>query len=143
MEPPPVYLDTNVLIALIEPVAPLTVSQKQFVTQLDAGRVVGITSEIALSECLVKPLADDAAQTINAYLALFSSQSWLAVLPVSRDVLVEAAVLRSIHRMALPDAIHVASARLASATLFISDDRRLKTPSLERTSWSDLPELGQ
>ena len=138
---PPVYLDTNVLIALIESVAPLTSPQKQFVTRLDEGQLFGITSELALSECLVKPLADDVQQAVSAYHALFSSQSWLAVLPVSRDVLVEAAVLRSIHRMALPDAIHVASARLAGVLLFVSDDRRLKTLSIDETSWSELPEL--
>ncbi|MBB4003536.1 type II toxin-antitoxin system VapC family toxin [Aurantimonas endophytica] len=139
MDGPTIYLDTNVLIALVEPVAPLTPNQRVFVEQIDAGALIAVTSEIALAECLVKPLTDAVAHTVRAYYALFASQSWLAVMSVSRAVLVEAAALRAAHRMALPDAIHVASARLAEASAFVTDDRRLPVPAVEKLGWSDMP----
>ncbi|WP_418884950.1 type II toxin-antitoxin system VapC family toxin [Aurantimonas endophytica] len=94
---------------------------------------------MALAECLVKPLTDAVAHTVRAYYALFASQSWLAVMSVSRAVVVEAAALRAAHRMALPDAIHVASARLAEASAFVTDDRRLPVPAVEKLGWSDMP----
>jgi predicted nucleic acid-binding protein len=135
----PIYLDTNVLIALIEPVAPLSANQRRLVEQLESGSHVAMTSEIALAECLVKPLADEVVDTVRAYYTLFDSQAWLTVLPVSRPVLVEAAALRATHRITLPDAIHVASAILANASVFLTDDRRLPVPSVEKVSWSRLP----
>ena len=141
MDSLPIYLDTNVLIALVEPVAPLTPNQRLFVEQLDAGALFAVTSEIALAECLVKPLADDVAHTVRAYYALFAAQSWLMAMPVSRAILIESAALRATHRMGLPDAIHVASARLVEASTFVTDDRRLPVPALEKASWSDLPVL--
>ena len=134
------YLDTNVLIALIEPVRPMTQAQRSFVDGLDAGDLIAATSEMSLSECLVKPFADAQPQTVEAYLIAFAHQPWLRVLPVTRDVLIEAAHLRAESRMALPDAIHVASARLADCETFVSDDKRLKAPQLAKASWTNFPE---
>ncbi|MBO0906364.1 type II toxin-antitoxin system VapC family toxin [Jiella sonneratiae] len=140
MDNPPVYLDTNVLIALAEPVRPLTAPQSGFVESLDHGTRIAVTSEISLSECLVKPLADGQVGTVQAYFSMFTDQSWLQVLPVTRSVLIEAAQVRTLHRMALPDAIHVASARLVRCQSFLSDDKRLKTVGVSKISWSQFPQ---
>jgi predicted nucleic acid-binding protein len=61
---------------------------------------------------------------------MIASSGGFEVQPVSRDVLIEAAGLRA-HRASikLPDAIHIATARMSSCTFFVSDDRRLPLPA--------------
>lgn len=139
MEPRFHYLDTNVLIAIIEPVMPLNDTQAQFLARLDGGEAFAVTSEIALSECLVKPFADGEQHVIDAYFTLFESQRGLAVLSVTREVLIEAAQLRASLRMSLPDAIHVSTARIVECEVFVTDDRRIRTPAgLSMRSWNEI-----
>lgn len=124
------YLDTNVLIGIIEPVTPLSSAQADFLARLESGDFIGVTSEIALSECLVKPFADDDQFVIDAYQTLFSAAAMpaLAVMAVTRDILVGAASLRARMRMSLPDAIHVATAEVTDCAIFVTDDLRLSMP---------------
>lgn len=134
------YLDTNVLIAIIEPVMPLTDAQAQFLTQLDEGETFAVTSELSLSECLVKPYMDGDQRAADAYFALFEAQPGLAVVAVTREILINAARLRARTRMALPDAIHVSTAAIAECEIFVSDDRRIRMPSgLTVQRWSGMP----
>lgn len=142
MEPRFHYLDTNVLIAIIEPVMPLTDAQSRFITRLDRGEAFAITSEVALSECLVKPFADGHQPVIDAYLSLFESQRGLAVMSVTREILINAARLRGAFRLSLPDAIHVATAEAAECAVFVTEDRRIRTPSMRQTSWTLIETAG-
>ena len=139
MEPRFHYLDTNVLIAIIEPVVPLTNAQSLFLERIDRGEFFALTSELALSECLVKPFADGDQRVIDAYHSLFESHTGLAVMSVSRDILVNAARLRARHRTSLPDAIHISTAELARCEVFVTDDRRIRTPAgLPARSWNGI-----
>lgn len=118
---------------------PLNDAQAQFLARLDGGEVFAVTSEIALSECLVKPFADGEQHVIDAYFTLFESQRRLAVLSVTREVLVEAAQLRASLRMSLSDAIHVSTARIVECEVFVTDDRRIRTPAgLSMRSWNEI-----
>lgn len=139
MEPRFHYLDTNVLIAIIEPVMPLTEAQSQFLARLDGGEAFAVTSELSLSKCLVKPYADADQRVADAYFALFGAKRGLAVVSVTRDILINAARLRANTRMFLPDAIHVSTAEIAGCEAFVSDDRRIKVPDgLAMQSWSGM-----
>ena len=53
--PPVHYLDTNVLIAIIDGRDQLTSSQFNFLRRLETGEALAATSEITLAECLIKP----------------------------------------------------------------------------------------
>lgn len=124
------YLDTNILIALVEPVAALTPGQADLLERMERGDFVGLTSELALSECLVKPIADDNARAQAAYHDLFSARSSLLVFAVTRDVLVSAAALRAGVRLKLPDAIHLATAIQSGCTAFLTNDSDFKPGGL-------------
>lgn len=59
---------------------------------------------------------------------MLSPSTWLYVVPMSRTVLVEAARLRVSVGLRLPDEIHVATATAAGCALFLTKDRRIRTP---------------
>ena len=58
------------------------------------------------------------------------TSAWLAMVPVSRTILIDAARLRANSGLRLPDAIHVATAVAAGCPIFLSNDRRLKVPDV-------------
>lgn len=75
----------------------------------------------------------------TAYHQALQNSEVLEVVPVSRDVLVEAARLRAIANFRLPDAIHGATAILTGCETFLTNDRRLRSlPGLEVVVLSDL-----
>ena len=138
METPLHYLDTNVLIAIVEPVRSLSRKQSAFLHAVERGQATVITSEFALAECLVKPYADDNEKTAEAYISLFNSGRELIVVPVTQDVLLRAARVRAKSRMSLPDAIHVATAEIVGCTVFVTEDQGIRVNSPMRLSkWMD------
>ena len=60
------YIDTNVVIAIIEAPGDLTPGQAAFIDDVDRARIMAITSELTLAECLVKPMAERNAGTVAA-----------------------------------------------------------------------------
>lgn len=56
----------------------------------------------------------------------------MSVTPVDREVLIEAARLRALHRVTLPDAVHLATASIHGCAVFLTNDRRIRAvPGLE------------
>ena len=62
----------------------------------------------------------------TAYQQALRNTSSRTVVPIDRAVLLEAAQLRAATSLRLPDAIHVATARLTGCSAFISNDARLR-----------------
>lgn len=119
-----VYLDTNAIIAIIELRGGLNDAQRDLMKQIDEGAVAAVTSELTLMECLVKPLADKDAGMVRRYMELFSGQPALSVHPVTREVLLEGARSRAETGLKLPDAIHLATAKVAGCATLVSNDKR-------------------
>ncbi|MBE7520264.1 MAG: type II toxin-antitoxin system VapC family toxin [Thermoflexaceae bacterium] len=92
----------------------------------DARRVV-IASVLTLSELLVKRYQTGTSE--DAVEARFSLEALPGLIWVetTADIAQEAARLRSAHRaLRLPDAIHIATAAIAGAEAFLTNDGRLK-----------------
>jgi predicted nucleic acid-binding protein len=141
--PARVYLDANVLIGMVEVGKNLSFGQLSYLARLEAGEVIGVTSELSLTEVMVKPLAGQDAVLAAAFQDLLRSRGALDVVPVSRDVLLGAAWLRVTTRMKLPDAIHVATADIAGCAEFVSADRGLRLPDgMQQVIWDRLHERG-
>ena len=121
----PFYLDTNVLIAIVEGTPP-TADQTAFLQALDGGELTARTSELSLAECLVKPYAERNEQAIIAYLELLSGRASVAVEPITGAVLLRATRIRAETRLKLPDAIHLAAALETGCATFLSDDRGIR-----------------
>lgn len=120
-----VYLDTNPIIYLTEANPVFRRSITALFKALEAAGARLITSELALSEVLVRPLRQNDLELIAQYERLFDTL--LDARPISREVLLLTAQLRAeTASLKTPDAIHVATATLAEAAVFVSADAGIR-----------------
>jgi predicted nucleic acid-binding protein len=123
---PRVYLDANIFIAAYEMQGARSDHAWWLLEAIEDGELLGVTSELTLAEVLVRPIEEQDHDLVRVYQDILSQADVLEVPSVTRQVLIEAATLRSMRRsLRLPDAIHVASARLNACSHIVSDDRRL------------------
>lgn len=122
-----VYLDTSVFIYAVEGYAPYARALAELFEAVDMGHLRAVTSELTLGEALVKPMADGNLALQHAYQEAVQSSASLAVVPITRQVLVEAAGIRARARsIKMPDAIHIATARLEQCGTVLTNDKLLK-----------------
>jgi predicted nucleic acid-binding protein len=129
MTRPRVYLDANVFVAAFEHAGAHSDHAWWIFDAVESGKILAGTSEITLAEVLVKPIEIGATDLVDGYERMMVSSASFEVLPVRRDILVNAAALRARRSsVRLPDAVHIATAQALSCGFFISDDRRIPTP---------------
>ena len=121
------YLDTNVFVYACEGFPEFADSLRELFETVDAGNIRAVTSELTLAELLVKPFIDGDTHRQSIYRDTIRNSELLSVFPVTRDILIEAARLRSVSSLRLPDAIHIATACSAGCTAFITNDKRIST----------------
>ena len=98
-----------------------------FFVALDRGAFRAIASTVALLEVLVHPLRRNDVRLAETYRAILLHNTALTTLPVSAEIAELAAGLRANFAIRTPDALHVATARQAGATFFLTNDTRLPT----------------
>lgn len=119
-------LDANIFIYEFDAAGPRTdlLHRDIFVAMRD-GRRRSVASALAISEVLVLKLRAGevaGADTMEGGLYAFPG---LTLLPVSRTIARRAAEIRAQHNLRLVDAIHVATAAVAGAGAFLTNDRQL------------------
>jgi predicted nucleic acid-binding protein len=122
-----IYLDTNVFIKAVEGLDEAAVPAKTLIKYLRNRRTgIAATSEVTFAE-LLAPSRQPDALPLNvkrrAYLDLLLWSGFVALIPVSRDILIETAALRAMATFKLPDAIHLVSAIHVGCRFFVSADR--------------------
>jgi len=122
-----VYLDANIFIYALEDLNPWNEQAKAILRAVDERTISAVTSELTLAECLAKPLKDDLKPLVDVYLNAIQQRPNLATVPVSREILIAAASIRSTSQLKLPDAIHLATARVQACELFLTNDRQFST----------------
>lgn len=132
------YLDANFFIYVLEESEPWAEAARHILINLDRGECEAVTSELSLAECLVKPLELGRTEIAETYLEFLQNRRSLVVVPVSREVLIEAAKLRAHVRLKLPDAIHGATALQGGCASFLTNDDRLSIPGTRMIRWGDL-----
>ncbi len=122
------YLDANAFIYALE-------AHPEFVGQVTALFEViaatgstSVTSELTLAECLVKPFEKQDVGSQMQYEQHISPSEALLVIPVSRQILKDAAQLRAFFKNKLPDTIHLITALTSGCTYFVTNDDRIKFP---------------
>ncbi|MBK8458395.1 MAG: PIN domain-containing protein [Phyllobacteriaceae bacterium] len=133
------YLDSNTVIAIIERNTPPTEAQTAFLRAAEDGEIAALSSDLTLSECLVRPIRDGNKSLIEAILAFLDGGDALPLAPLGRTIMIRSAELRAAFGMKLPDAVHVACAREAGCTVMLSADKAMRLPpGMRRISWDDL-----
>jgi predicted nucleic acid-binding protein len=119
-------IDTAPFIYYIEDVAPYADLVHPVFDRLERHALAAVTSTIALGEILTKPLveknftlADEIKFTIKAF-------STLSMVAIDEKLAEAAALIRARHAIRLPDALQIAAAIQGEATLFMTNDKRLK-----------------
>jgi predicted nucleic acid-binding protein len=123
-----IYLDTNIIIYALEGYPEYVSSLTSLFAAIDEGKLKAVTSELTLVESLIKPMMDDNTYLQNIYMEALQPSDALSVIPVSRQILIEAARLRAkTDTLNLPDAIHLATAHVEDCVSFITNDKRLRS----------------
>ena len=123
-----VYLDSNVFIYGFE-------NYPQYPECADILRALvdkeldGLTSEIAFLEILPKPTHGGRADLAAAYLSTMTNAPGLRLVPVSREIILRAILLRSAAKLNSLDAIHISTALEAGCDVFLTNDLRLRPPA--------------
>lgn len=119
-----VALDSNVFIYYFEENPQFGEYSKKIFDALNANTLNGITSTVSLIELLSKKnLPESIAKQLEID---FFEIPHMAILEVDCAVATTAAKIRRKYGFRIPDSIQLATAKLAKAKAFISNDERLK-----------------
>jgi predicted nucleic acid-binding protein len=136
-----VYLDTNFFIYALENFPPAASAVARIGQMIQDGELTAFTSELTLAETLVVPTRNRDQRLIDLYSDFISSRDGLTVVPVTRQVWVDAAQVRASSSLKLPDAVHVATARQMACEAFLTNDRGFSTLSGLAVLYLDDPSL--
>ena len=121
-----VGLDTAPLIYFIEDVTPYADLLNPVFDRLESRALGAVTSTITLAEILTKPLVDKNFTLVDEIKFTIRAFSTLSMVAIDEKLAEAAALIRARHAIRLPDALQIAVAIQGEATLFITNDKRLK-----------------
>jgi len=134
-----IAFDANVFIYLFEGAGPLAWAAAAVLDAVSLGRATGIIATIVLSEVIVGPVRAGDETMAERYLDAIRSIEHLHVVPSTPEIAADAGFVRGRGRITLADAVHVATARAAGATVLLTNDRRIRpTPHLDVVHLADL-----
>ena len=116
-----VYLDASSLIYSVERVEPYRTLLEPMWQEAQDGNLTIVSSPVLVVEALVKPLRDGNTEIEMQYRELFGANA-VRLLKASYPVFEDAARLRADTGLAIPDALHAATALRAGCALFITND---------------------
>lgn len=136
-----IYFDVNLFIYAVEPTEDMQVYfevvEKLF-TMAVTQQITAITSELTLAEALVGAYKNN-QPLVRLYEEMITNRAELFVYPIDLSILKTAALLRSRQKIALADAVHVATAITYQVDFFITQDKRLQIPeSLQKLTLDSL-----
>ncbi len=122
---PIVALDTNVLIYLFEGEGPLADAAAAVLDGIDDGAATGVLATIGLTEVLTRPASLGNGALFERYAQELRAIPRLRIVSLDPETAIDAAWGRSGDRD-LGDAVHIATARRAGATCFLTNDVRVR-----------------
>ena len=119
------YLDANAIIYAIESTLPVRGVVTARIGQAEAAGGAIITSRLSRLECRVKPLRDGNTALLAAFDQFFARPT-LVIADVSATVIEQATDLRARYGFRTPDALHLATAIVEHADVFLTGDVALR-----------------
>jgi predicted nucleic acid-binding protein len=123
--PRAVYLDANVIIHVVEGHPKFSAVLCRLMDAIETKQIQAFTSEISWAEVMVVPIRENDKLRLLQFATLLTTPEALQLIPVDLTTLKQSAEIRATSSLRLPDAIHVATAKLASCTDFLTEDRRI------------------
>lgn len=117
----PVYLDASAFIYSVERIEPYRALIEPIWGQAQAGRFTVVSSELVVSEVLVRPLREGNRLAESLFHSLLGAKE-VGLIPATRSLWEETARLRAETGLKTPDALHAASALQAECKLFVTND---------------------
>jgi len=135
-----IAFDTAPLIYYIEEKDPYVEIVAPFFDSIGSGYFQTTTSIITLEEVLVVPFREGRLGLVESYRHILLSSADLQVWNVTPQIAVEAAQIRATYRrIRTPDALQMATAVVAGADYFLTNDKALPDlPSLQMIVMDDL-----
>lgn len=121
-----VALDSNVVVYVLEGIEPWARVARALLDAIEAGRCYGVLAAVGVGEICAGPARLGDLALVERYAEALGSWPGLRIEPLTAEVAVDAAVIRGSRGISLADALHLASARAAGATAFVTNDRRLR-----------------
>ena len=119
--PGPIYIETSGLIYSVEHIEPYYSLLEPVWESARMGQLVVVSSELSVLETLVKPLRERNSTLKRVFMDMFDSDD-VQLIPTTRAVWEDAALLRATAGLHTPDALHAAAAMHANCTAFITND---------------------
>lgn len=124
-----VFLDTAPLIYYIEENSKYLPLLSNLFLANSNGEFLFQTSVITLLEVLVHPMRENEQQLVEEYQNILCNSPSIDILDLTIDIAIKAAALRAKYGLKTPDSIQVATALIAKAEYFLTNDIRLKSIS--------------
>lgn len=118
-------IDSNVFIYLFEGDGVEADAAGLLLDAIDAGRCQGVLATVGLTEILARPATLGDGAILERYADEIRSIANLNLAALDEEIAIDAAWGRSADRD-LGDAVHVATAKAAKATAFVTNDRRVR-----------------
>lgn len=129
------YLDSNIIIYIVERIPLWHARAEAHLARLGAGEHDFAISALTWSECLVVPLRAGNEFLLGQFLQFFH-ESRVRTIPLTHTIAMRAAGIRAAHsyataglqkvkRYGLADALHLAAAIEANCDAFLTNDQRL------------------
>jgi predicted nucleic acid-binding protein len=122
-----VYFDVNPIIYFIEQNTQFAEAVTPVFEMIGDGSILAFTSELSLTEILIKPIRDNLNQVIQAHKELLLDPELFTLISPNQDTFLLAAELGGKLSMRTPDAIHMACAIQSKCKYFITNDKGLKS----------------
>ncbi len=136
-----ILIDTCVWIYHLEEHPGFGPPAAHVIENLEEGRFRAVASELTLLELTVRPLQLGRQDVADDYEVLLDYFPHLELIPISREILLDAAALRARQKLRTPDSIQLATGLRAGATLAITNDKLWQSvPLIETALLSDLTE---
>lgn len=120
------FLDTAPIIYYIEQNSAYFAIARSVFQRLRAGAFTAVTSPVTLAECLVVPHRQGLTQLKQDFVDVITTGENTLFSPITSEVGQQAAELRVQYNLKLPDALQIATARVAGCQALLTNDTGLK-----------------
>lgn len=118
------YLDSNVVIRLVEGTPSIRVPLEQRLSHFLGKPQSLVTSRLTRLECRSKPLRDGTTQILAAFDQFFNGIE-LQIVELTSSIVEYATELRALYNLKSPAALHLSSAIQSGSAIFLTADRGL------------------